>query len=240
MADAPAKFSLVHASRGRPALCPKTAREWISKASGNNSLEYILSLDEDDAANYAKVIEELRPIVDLKVKIAPNTCMVQAVNVATPLATGDIIIFVPDDMGCPERWDSSLLERLARSKFRLGDEFCFYVRDGIHADPYELQTHPYVSKALYKRLGYLYHPAYMSVYADNDFTAVTKGLGCIVDATDLLFEHRHPMVGKAPWDDTYTHENSYAAGDHGVATFQRRRLYGFPPLAPHGRPELQA
>lgn len=229
---APVKFSLVHASRGRPVLCPQTAKEWISKASKVNPLEYILSLDDDDAPNYARVIEELRPLVDLKIKVAPNSCMVQAVNAATPLATGDIIIFVPDDMGCPERWDASLLDRLASSKFKIGDEFCFFVRDGIHADPYELQTHPYVSKALYKRLGYLYHPAYISVYADNDFTAVTKGLGCIVDATDLLFEHRHPMAGKAPWDATYSHENSSQAGDHGVRTFHQRRAYGFPPFVP--------
>jgi len=224
-------FSLIHASRGRAIKALSAAREWLSKASKENQLQYILSLDEDDAPNYKETISELKSIANVIVSINNNAHMVEAVNVAALLADGDILIFVADDLGCPDGWDTLLLKRLDPSPFKLGDVFCFFVTDGV-CDPYVCQTHPFMSRSLYQKLGYMYYPEYISICADADFTAVMKRLNCIVNATDITFEHRHPNVGKAPWDATYAKENSDAAHYRARVVFERRTAagFGFPPL----------
>jgi hypothetical protein len=63
--------------------------------------------------------------------------------------------------------------------------------------------------------------------ADTDYTEMAKALGQIVNARDLVFEHRHYTNGKAKEDATYLRQNSAAAWERGRAVLQRRRAERF-------------
>jgi hypothetical protein len=83
-----------------------------------------------------------------------------------------------------------------------------------------------MNKALYDKLGYFWHPAYKSMFVDEDLYWTVRKLGALKAAPELKFEHKHVSVGKAPMDDTY--RNSSANWDSGKATFQARKAAGFP------------
>jgi hypothetical protein len=56
---------------------------------------------------------------------------------------------------------------------------------------------------LFKQLGYLYHPLFQSVYADNHLTEMTKKMGKYAFVNKPILDHFHPIAHKAAWDLQY-------------------------------------
>ena len=95
------------------------------------------------------------------------------------------------------------------------------------ADEKDLMVVQIMSRARYERLGYAMYPEYESMYADNDFSEHARRDGAVIDAKNIVIEHRHPIITKEPWDVQYLHENhpeSYVLGEKILA---RRRRQGF-------------
>lgn len=78
----------------------------------------------------------------------------------------------------------------------------------------------------YERFKYIYHPAYTSLWCDCEATEVAKKLGKWKFINDQLFDHRHPMHGKAPIDEPCKYSESFFYSDHAV--YARRQAAGFP------------
>src|SRR5262245_31078704 len=100
------KISLVHPSRNRAAAAEGAISEWLGKSSGLHTIEYILTIDKSD-----RQISEYRRVSERHgtgLIISPSRNYVQACNRAAPATTGDLIIIVSDDFGCPEGWDDLL------------------------------------------------------------------------------------------------------------------------------------
>ena len=67
-----------------------------------------------------------------------------------------------------------------------------------------LCTIPTCTRQVYDMCGYVYWEEYIHYCSDTDFTERAKRYADeVVLAPDLLFEHRHMDVGKAPVDATY-------------------------------------
>lgn len=205
------KFSLVHPSRGRAQQAFDCFIEWTEKCSGTHQYEYILSLDKSDPA-----LDEYLGLFDRQVNITinDNKNCVQATNQAAKSASGDVLVYVSDDFGCPIAWDEHL-----KAKAPDTDKYLLWVEDGIQGRN-TVVTIPIISMGLYKHLGYFWHPAYESMWVDVDlyFTC----LPYIVDCKDLLFEHRHYSVGKAEYDDTYKAHDNNERTSKGKAIFNQR------------------
>jgi hypothetical protein len=45
--------------------------------------------------------------------------------------------------------------------------------------------------------------------------------GVIIEARDIVFEHLHPIFGKAEWDETYARSNSDKNFANGKATYEK-------------------
>jgi GT2 family glycosyltransferase len=67
-----------------------------------------------------------------------------------------------------------------------------------------------VTRRWLEREGTLFDPAFRNVYSDNDLTARARKAGAIIEAPHLLFEHQHPIAGKAATDATYERGNDLA------------------------------
>lgn len=222
------KFSLVHPSRGRPLQALRCAEIWIKNFSGHNSLEYILSLDTDDAPNYKETIKKIGGMVELKVTINPNPSIVPALNTGAKLATGDVLMCIADDVECPSNWDLELQKAI-------GDrtEFVVAVSDGIQP---RIQTLQILSKTYYDRFGYVFYPKYISLYADIEFTEVAYRLNKVIKARHLLFRHRHySQPNGLPLDNTYLREKRPEAYVTGKALYIRRAKEGFPKMGKGGK-----
>lgn len=221
------KFSLIHPSRGRPMQFDGCAHMWNTHFSGHNDLEYILSLDSDDAYNYMEIITKVVGEYPLMVVSNPNRSVVDAMNNGAAKSTGDVLIYVSDDFECPPNWDLEI-QKYARRANKVGKEWVLEVNDGIQPDyATSVQTILILSRAYYKRFGYLYYPEYFSVWGDNDFTDRARLLKANIPAWDLVFKHDHPVAGCRPTDATYQRENSQKAWDEGMALYERRKKEKF-------------
>ena len=111
--------------------------------------------------------------------------------------------------------------RIAHNQIFANDLGVFEYADG------RIMTLPIVGRALYETLGYVYHPAYISMFCDDDLTHTAAAMGRLVDARHLEFPHRHFSVGSSAPDATYARQNSNAAWWHGWRVLEKRRANGF-------------
>lgn len=211
------RFSLLHPSRGRPALAERAIAEWTGEATAPGELEYLLSVDHDDAQRNAYAAVAARRGVGLIV--GAHRSLVDAANHAAAQARGDVLVVVSDDFGCPPGWDAALAAVLGERR-----DAAVLVHDGVDG---RILTLPVIGRDLYDRLGYVYHPSYSSLYCDDDLTATVRGLGALIDARHLRFPHRHWTTGATPYDATYARSDGAAAWWSGWRIFEKRRLVDF-------------
>lgn len=92
-------------------------------------------------------------------------------------------------------WDLVLEETLAAPGIAYGDDL-------IHG-----KNHPsavFMSSSIAKALGWLALPATSHQWADDGWKRLGQELGCLRFMDGCVFEHLHPAVDKAAWDETYT------------------------------------
>lgn len=222
----PLKISLIHPSRGRANKAFEAYDNWIKKSSGNVEIEHLLSLDQDD--NFQEYLDILikRPFQKTYYLIEKNSCVVEAVNNIAKKATGDILIYLSDDFDCPENWDEKIMHRILRANKTCEHPFLIKVDDCLQKYDVAVLTIPIMSKGLYNKLGYFWHPSYRSMFVDEDLYWTCKNNNWILDSAELKFPHLHPSNGKAENDETY--KRSSANWNQGKEAFRLRKAFGFP------------
>ena len=214
------RISIIHPSFGRSEQAVFCHHQWVMAETNYDEIEWIISLssNDPDADDYYRVFDN-EPVTII---MGDSTNMVQASNAAAERSQGDILVLVSDDMFPPIGWDTKLIERFDA----YGDEpVVLQVFDGIRSD---IVTLPIMNRLAYEKLGYLYHPAYISMFADNDLAETARKHGFYRVDKNLEFDHRHYTVGKSKLDKTYQKENSKIAWDHGQRVFEHRKRNGFP------------
>lgn len=239
-------FSILHTT-ARPNAWRNCYYQWILKADASAHVEYVLVVDErwgfvkNDPALVAWL--ESRP----GNRLAWNTgrkCYVDGVNIAAALATGDIFVQVSDDTFPPEHWDAILWKAAPHSDspFKPDAEFAIWLDLGHQEIGRGIMALPVISKSRYDRLGYLFYPAYESMYCDNDLaehvqTDEFRGL-CALVKLDAGFIHDHPYFEHKPMDDVYQHENRGQAYALGEEVLKARRACGFGEVRQAGRKRI--
>jgi hypothetical protein len=73
----------------------------------------------------------------------------------------------------------------------------------------------------------MFCPEYSALSSDNEFSYRAYSDQVVVDASDLVFEHRHPLYhAQVPVDRTYSHQNEPARARIDRETFKRRNPGG--------------
>lgn len=212
-------ISLIHPSRSRPEKALETFKNWINKASGENHIEYILSIDDSDPEK-----EKYLQLFD-NAYVHPNDCVVQAANNGAANSTGDILIYLSDDFDCPQNWDRIIVSVLAFRLFPGQEKVMLHVNDGLQPMSNAVLTIPIMTRALYNELGSFFHKEYKSMWCDVDLYWSTKQY--MVDAPEIIFEHKHHSRGHCANDETY--KRSELNWEHGLEIYNRRALqFGWP------------
>lgn len=213
-------FSIVHPSFHRPHQAYDVYKHYINNMSTDNDIEWIISLNNDDQhiADYKRLFENETNVSIIKSNVSS---MVGATNVAALQTKYDIIILVSDDMYCPKNWDKELINVF---KLYKDQPAVIQVHDSIRSD---ILTVPIMNRLAYNKLGYIYNPKYISLFADNDLMMVSKKHDMYFVHDNILFDHRHYHTGKSKIDYTYKKENSNIAFDHGQRTFNYRMQHSF-------------
>lgn len=203
-------ISLIHPSRGRPQKAYETAKKWIDSAGVQ--VEHVFSLDESDP------FHQSYQTID-KLIVNPNDCVVQATNHAAKAATGDVLIYLSDDFDCFPDWGLKIEEICAK----YSGEYMIKVNDGLQKFHNQVLTIPIMSRPLYERLGYFFHPDYKSMWVDVDLYYTT--VNYIKLHPEVTFQHNHYSNGKAKKDDTYTRSDGF--WNQGKAVLARRKAQRF-------------
>lgn len=212
-------ISIIHPSLGRPVQARKCYDHWMQTCSGEHEIEWIVSLNRSDTEleNYEQCFIGAK-VVLLRTN---SSNMVQATNQAAKVCAGELLILVSDDMWSPEMWDSRILH-----KYEMIDGAgILQVFDGITA---QKLTIPIMNRLAYLKLGYMYHPEYISMYADDDLRKTALKHDMLYNATDIVIEHKHYSVGKSKYDKTYATENSRLAWKQGEQLYFERAKLQFP------------
>lgn len=212
------KITLLHPSRSRPEKARATYEYWILQASGKVEIEHILSLDFSDSKNelYTPFGENSKFILN------HNTCVVDATNQAVQIATGDVFIYLSDDFKCPKDWDILILNHF-QDKWNVPK--LLKVDDCLQNFSVAVLTIPIMNRALYKLLGYFWHPEYKSMFVDEHLYWICEKQGWLTLASELKFPHEHCSIGKAERDETYI--RSEANWEQGKALFAKHKQEGF-------------
>jgi len=222
------KISIIHPTRGRKQMAFDTAYKWLSNADNLEDISYFFSVDSDD-----------KDLWFASVRFAPNNCTtdnlftadvikndnksaIEAINFAASYIyqrnrdADYITIVVSDDFSCPEHWDTLLLDALKGKS-----DFIVKTQDGIQKT---LITLPIMDRVYYERFGYVYHPDYLHMHADEEMTIVGHMLGRVIDLP-LVFPHNHYTVGGMQMDAINAKNNATWA--HGASTLERRAKDNF-------------
>lgn len=211
------KFSIIHASYGRPELSEETAQKWISAQSVQNEMEYILSTDASDSKlepyldwlYEANIINALKGHSIRHVVNITNTS-VAAINAAAEMCTGDIIIVISDDFEPIKNWDLEILKAVEGK-----EDWILKTQDGTQ--PWII-TLPIMDRKYYERFGYVYYPEYAHMFCDSQLTHVADLLGRKLTSS-LLFKHNHYSVGGIQKDQTSLKADK--TWDHGKEIYLR-------------------
>lgn len=204
------KLTLLHATRGTPDRALATRQIWLDRATHPDRIEHIFGIQSDDDASVHAFIDYAHGV-----SVPPPEWASSSVanwNTAAALSSGEILIVIADDLTPPQGWDDQV------EKLPPGDkEWACYVPDTVRQDG--LMCHPILSRALYNKRGYVFHPDYFGVFCDNDFTVRTQ-LECpILQVKGLQWNHDHPSNGTRKEDDIVRHQNSEAAYHYGATKF---------------------
>lgn len=214
-------ISICHAS-ARPHAWRAAHDEWRRKCVNPYGVEYVLAVHGSETYEEYLDAPSANPserFGAFALRLNPfRSCSVDGWNVAAAEAHGKLLIGIADDFFPPDRWDELLLGALPS----VDGEYVL----GAHMGREDgLLTHYFVTRKRYARYGYLLNPAYEALYCDNEFTAVARLDGVLIQ-TGLRFEHRHPHHGFGQWDAVYEKENRSDARDG--MTYLARQASGFP------------
>lgn len=214
------KISLLHPSRGRPEKALDTIQEWSLK-SGLPEFEYIISVDRSDG----KLNDYKNYFATSTLIIKDNASVVQATNEAAKVATGDILIYLSDDFKCPDNWGELVLKEFENENRPL----VLKVDDCLQSFKTAIVTIPIMNRVLYQKLGYFWHPAYKSMFVDEDLYWTAMSIGALKMCPHLKFPHHHYSNPddsiRADRDETY--KRSEANWDQGKEVFRQRKLQKF-------------
>lgn len=204
-------ISLLHPSRGRPVKAIDTARKWIQNAGIR--VEHILSIDKlDPLRDHYRALDRLI--------LNDNKSVVEATNQAAKCSTGNILIYLSDDFDCFPDWAIKLIELTEQYT----GQWILKVNDGIERIP-NLLTIPIMSRELYERLGYFFHPSYKSMVVDKDLFYTCQQLGVIKTHMEITFQHLHHSIRACKEDEIY--RRSRANLSQGKQLFLKRKREGF-------------
>lgn len=202
-----------------------TLYKYYKKSKNLNDLSTLVSIDSNDSSmNNDDVLNGLKTYPNLNVVVGESKSKIDAVNrdIRNFEYDWDILLLASDDMiPLVDGYDDII--RNDMEKYFPDTDGVLWYNDGYKKN--ELNTLSILGKTYYNRFNYIYNPQYKSVYADNEFTEVSKILNKFVYFDKTIIEHQHPDWGYGVND--IIHRNNYKNVSHDKSIFEYRKLKNF-------------
>jgi hypothetical protein len=211
-----------YASRSRPENFERGLKSIIFYYDDYISNVYVLvSLDSDDPKlkEYEEIISKYNETYKINAFIGESKNKVDAINrnIFNIEYEWDVLVNMSDDMVLVEDWDSIIAANIEPCKF-------LHFNDGNHNE--YLCTMSVMHRDYYNLDGYIYNPAYKSLYCDQEATEVAHIRGLRKYVPVQICKHLHPEWGYSPLDQLYVANNKYANEDLTTIRSRRITMYG--------------
>jgi hypothetical protein len=212
-------------SRERPEQLCKALDLYVRLLDEPQNVRFMFTFDSDDPS-LPKYLEYVKAVtlgkgISYEISVDKSSSKVHAIN-RDMEASGEweFLLLASDDM-LPEVQGYDTRIRQARSP-------CMPVAIWLNAgDQPRIATLMAMERPYFDAFGYIYHPEYLSLWCDNEWTEVAQQTGCVVKIEEVLIRNVSPdWGGKAPRDALYRRNNRLHDIDH--KTYLRRKAADFP------------
>ncbi len=225
------KLLIKFPTRGRPDQVLPLLERYRDMLSGRHDVCFLITLDVDDPTMQNSVVmkrlnrlSEGRSGISSIVSIGNSKTKIQAVNADMDKAPSDwdVILLASDDM-VPQKqgYDAIIFEHMLSHYPDLDGTLWFF--DGYTR---KVCTLVVMGKPYYERFGYIYHPDYLSLWCDNEWTEVAKKLGKLQYVDCTIIKHEHFANTKTIKADTLYKRNE-AFYEQDKALYHLRKKNGF-------------
>lgn len=174
----------------------------IHSLSDSDNFEVILVMDNDDSEmNNDEVKEKLKSYPKVKPYWGLSANKVSACNREIDKISQDtsIVCLHSDDMTyIIKGFDTEI--RAAFDSYSLNLDYVVHFPDSHQV---RTMTYTMMGINMLKRLGYLYHPSFESVYCDNLLTEMAKAKNKYVFVNKQILVHAHPIFKLSANDSLY-------------------------------------
>jgi hypothetical protein len=181
-------------TRSRPDKFLSTLKGYIDNTYDESNVDYLITLDSDDPTMTDDVLKSINALSkNITINHGTSTSKIHAVNRGLELYKKywDIIVLASDDMICMRKhWDDIIIRNM-KSFYSDTDGSLWFWDGDINTKKNGLCTMNIMGRKYYDRFGYLYHPSYISLWCDNEYTDVAMQLNKMVFIDDVLFKHIH-------------------------------------------------
>lgn len=222
------------ATRSRPEKFFRGLDNLISRSYDRQNMTILVSADENDPTMFnSGVIERLKPYVkegyvvpvfgESQSKIHAINRDMDKVQTIEKAKDWGILINYSDDM----EFIVDGYDEIIREKFTTlypDTDGNLHFNDGFTQD--RVSTMTIMGRKYFERFHYIYHPSYISLWCDNEYTEVARILNKITYFPNQIYRHNHPAnINSIPRDKQYDHTESFYQQDG--KTFHERRIRNF-------------
>lgn len=206
-------------TRSRPEKFLTCLSKALTLANNKDDIKVLVSYDADDATMTEEVIAKANAMGNVTCVKGTSHSKIHAVNRDMDKAGDwDIVVLLSDDMECEYKgWDD-----IIRSKYDARQDGLLHFNDGYRRQ--EIMTLAIMDKKYYDRFGYIYNPAYKSLFCDNEQMEVGKKLNRYRYFPEVLFRHKMAMNG---FHQDALHKHTESFWDEDQDTYNKRRALNF-------------
>jgi hypothetical protein len=148
------------------------------------------------------VRDRFKKYKNLEVNYGNNKSKIEAVNADINNNTNfDVLLLASDDMVPQLKGYDNIIREKMQAHYPDTDGVLWF-NDGYQA--HKLNTLCILGKKYYLRFGYIYHPAYKSLWCDNEFMEVANILGKQQYFDQIIIKHMHPdAIDGISYDELY-------------------------------------
>ena len=215
-------------SRERKAKLLDVLRIYNQKIQWKQAVHYLFSFDLDDDYPTKEELQAIVPDSQVTISVGKSGGKIDAINRGINLIEHwDILLLGSDDF-IPIVDD---FDEVIRNHFRvLNPDLtkALWTSDG-HQD--RINTLPIMGRRCYESKGYIYHPSYISLWCDNEYTEVLTQEGRLIKIDDCILQHESPVWKKKVRtlpiikDHLFIKNESYNEKDK--ANYEARKEAGF-------------
>jgi len=224
-----------YASRSRPARFMEGLHSIFSLAGNKGDITVLCILDTDDAcaSEYANTLCRHNQSLGKTIPYSGfSTSKIDAINrPIPPEIRWDILVNFSDDM----RFTVYGWDHLIRDGFRCnGDDLFLHYPDSTAKGM--LSTMSIMDRKYFERDGYIYHPSYKSLFADNEAQEVAQMRGRYLYMGTQIFDHFHPAYGLAEWDEQYYRQQALWNEDEANYNYRKSHNFCLDAISPDSEP----